>query len=137
MIFRGIGSGELFGKQVVADKERIHSHKIATNETIVFFSRELLENLKAGSEVGSAFPTVVGVVILYPRNARAVVSVVFHHNDSGTEVFDRLPYPVVIAVNVDLQQIEIFRHVKIFEVFFNVFCSDKGLAETEMPRLMG
>ena len=122
--------------KVLANKECIHSTQGAANEQIALSAAKNFESRQTRAKVIRAIPEGVRIVLYYPFNSRWEFLIVLHDDCSGTISLDLLPNPIVISVNVDGQQVELYPHIGSGQEIFNVLRRDNRI-EDDQPDLTG
>lgn len=116
---------------IIPHKKCIHTVWIRSYQCVSLCSSE-------GDQCREARAVVIGFV---PRKCRIIgnsdggfirnTGVVLHDHDAGRVVSDRFPHPVVVAVDVDTEKIEIFRHAVFHKQLLDIFRGNEFLVKIE------
>src|SRR3989338_939673 len=107
----GILNVEFSRDAVVSHKECIYAVRISAYECVSLCLCKGDECREARAVVVRFVPGKRGIVGNHHGRLIRNAGVVFHNHDAGRIVRDCLPYPVIIAIDVDPQQIALLRHI--------------------------
>src|ERR1035437_131213 len=111
VMLRGERTAELLRYQVFPHKERINARQIAAGQPVSLAFAEPLQRLQACAEVPASVPPPTCLVWLYPFRVRKEDRVILDDDNSMPVILNGRPNVIVIAVDVDRQDIELARNV--------------------------
>lgn len=132
----GILHMEISGDAIVPYKKRVHAIGICSHERISL-------RCSKGDQGREACAVVIAFV---PRKSEIIgnghgrlvgnAGVVLHDHDAGDKMCDRFPDPIVVAVDVDTEEIEFLRHIVLCKERLDILCRDEFLMEIERRIVM-
>src|SRR3954453_11601520 len=129
MVFRSVRGAEPVLQQIVPDKESVHSQKIAPYQAVALPPAQHLQSLQAGTIVrcrDDPFPGVRGVVFHHPGCGRAQKRVVLDDgNPRRVPRQQRFPYPVVVSIDIDGNQIRVVREIAALQMSDDIVPRDE------------
>ncbi len=96
--------------EVVAHEERVHAGQLRVDEPVALLGAERLERGERGAVAARVVPLPARRVGHHARHRGVEVAVVLDHDHARPERAERAPDPVVVAVDVDHQQVRLLGH---------------------------
>jgi hypothetical protein len=115
--------------QVVSNEERIHPGQTTADQRVPLLTAQRAQGLERSAVIVGVVPAVARVVLHDPFDRRTKFRVVLDNDDAWLQR-KRLPDPIVIAVDVDTQQIE-FAQLRRLDEAGDVVRSDEGLSQLQ------
>src|SRR3954468_12727582 len=104
----GIGGGNV-RRHVSPEKERVHASRIDRDETVTLGRRQLRQARERGAEVAEAMIAAIECRVV--RNGHGTLRpehrVVSQHPPPAAAGAERLPHPIIVAIDVDAEQVDL------------------------------
>ena len=92
----------------IEDEERVGREAVGVDQGVALGPAEFLERRDAGAVVVGAVPNPIGVVGDGARLVDGEEDVVLDDHHPGREAFEGFPNPILVAVDIDGEQVEAF-----------------------------
>src|SRR5262249_27962017 len=114
VVLRRVWLGKVVAEKIISNEEGVHATEIAPHEAVALLGPEFLQRLQTRPimrEIAKLRKAeCLRVVGDYPRHRGRDYRVVLDDHHTGPIVGDLLPDVVIVAVDIDRQEIDLFRH---------------------------